>query len=229
MVNIIFSIAVLAVIYGVVAYPLFKIRQLQRCAIVRVEGVESRYPSLPLGTFGLFYQAKDRQKVRVIFPRLTEVGEVEYIYSWHPLQAVHPAKVPKVKDRDYIYVTALQDLAPLIYEHLEIEPEIGKLQEEYYKLRRLADLVATSDLYAEQEDVYNRALVQVKNLLAKAEQLEQVYVRFVREVLIGSELAAYNPDLLEYNTFVIDEQYQRIKAEYQHLKDVAIAYADLRS
>ncbi|NJL22573.1 MAG: hypothetical protein HC895_19970 [Leptolyngbyaceae cyanobacterium SM1_3_5] len=88
-------------------------------------------------------------------------------------------------------------------------------------------MVATSDFYASQQHIYERALIQIENLLHKAEELQQVYVRFIREVLIGRQVAEYDPNLLPDNGMAIDQQYRRIKREYQTIKDAAIAYGEL--
>lgn len=84
-----------------------------------------------------------------------------------------------------------------------------------------------SELYLSQQEIYERALFQVENLLDKAEELQRVYVRLIREVLIGREIAQYSPDLLPNDSLAIDNQYKKIKEEYQYMKDTATAYAEL--
>ncbi len=88
-------------------------------------------------------------------------------------------------------------------------------------------MVATSDFYASQQDIYERALFQVESLLSKAEDLQAVYVRFIRESLIGNQIAGYNPNLLPDGNLGIDNQYEVVRAEYQRMKDTATAYAEL--
>jgi hypothetical protein len=202
-----------------------KVEKILNTKIILINGVEERYSNLCLKNYGLPLKVKERDKVQVIFPRLTPNGDVEYIFSWHNLDDV---EIPEVEiDQNDIKLRAAKELAPLIKEHLQIEQEILSLEEQYQKVNDLADLVSTSELYSSQLDIYERAVVEIENLLGKAEQLQKIYIHLIREGLIGIQVAGYNPDNIRDNRLAFDSQYKRIKEEYQYMRDAATAYQEL--
>lgn len=202
-----------------------KVEKVLNTKIVLINEVEERYYNLCLKNYGLPLKVKERDKVQVIFPRLTPNGDVEYIFSWHNLDDV---EIPEVEiDQNDIKLRAAKELAPLIKEHLQIEQEILSLEEQYQKVNDLADLVSTSELYSSQLDIYERAVVEIENLLEKAEQLQKIYIHIIREGLIGIQVAGYNPDNIRDNRLAFDSQYKRIKEEYQYMRDAATAYQEL--
>lgn len=210
-----------------VFYPNRKIKRMKSRVVLEVDGAKTRYPNLPLGNLGVFFDVKENRRIRVVFPKLTPDGDVEYIYSWHNLQSI---RVPTSKKGtpDPVDLKIAQQLAFLVKEHLQfVEPEIFSLREEWQKINELRNLVATSEFYSSQKEHYERALFQIENLLDKAEDLQQVYIRFIREVLIGKRVAGYDPDLLLSDGLAIETQYKRIREEYQYMKDTAIAYTEL--
>ncbi|NJO66578.1 MAG: hypothetical protein HC832_03450 [Leptolyngbyaceae cyanobacterium RM1_405_57] len=152
---------------------------------------------------------------------------MQYIYSWHDLRFIH---IPTSKKSGHgeTNLKIAQELAFLMKEHIQfVEPEILSLRKQWHKINELLDLVATSDFYANQQEIYERALFQVENLLNKAEELQQVYVRFIREVLIGRQVAGYDPTLLLSDSVTVDHQYKKIRQEYQTMKETATAYTEL--
>jgi hypothetical protein len=202
-----------------------KVEKVLNTKIVLINEVEEIYSNLCLKNYGLPLKVKERDKVQVIFPRLTPNGDVEYIFSWHNLDDV---EIPEVEiDQNDIKLRAAKELAPLIKEHLQIEQEILSLEEQYQKVNNLADLVSTSELYSSQLDIYERAVVEIENLLEKAEQLQKIYIHLIREGLIGIQVAGYNPDNIRDNRLAFDSQYKRIKEEYQYMRDAATAYQEL--
>lgn len=202
-----------------------KIEKVLNTRIILINKIEDRYSNLCLNSYGLPVKFKERDKVQVIFPRLTSKGDVEYIFSWHNLDDV---EIPEVEiAQNDIKLRAAKELAPLIKEHLQIEQEISSLEEQYQKVNDLADLVSTSELYSSQLDIYERAIVEIGNLLEKAEQLQKIYIHLIREGLIGVQVAGYNPDNIRDNRLAFDSQYKRIKEEYQYMRDAATAYHEL--
>ena len=194
---------------------------------MEVDGANTRYSNLPLGNVGIFSEVNEKRRIRVIFPKLTAEGNVEYIYSWHSLESI---RIPSSKRADLggIDLKIAQELAVPIKEHVQfVEPEILHLREQWHKINELLDLVATSELYASQHDTYERALHQVENLLEKAEELQRVYIRLIREMLIGRQVSGYNPNLLPDDSLALDRQYKNIRDDYQQMKDTATAYTEL--
>lgn len=218
--------------YWFVFYPKQKIKRLRNNVVVEVNGAEVRYPNLPLGNLGIFFTTNQKNRVQVVFPSLTPEGDVQYIYSWHSLPSVHlPVYVPELNQlgsQTGLNFRVAQELATLMKEHIQfVEPEILNLRKQWHKINDLLSLISTSDFYASQQGTYERALFQVERLLEKAEALQQVYIRFIREVLIGREIAGYDPNLLLDDSFAIDHQYHQIRDEYLRMKDTAIAYTQL--
>jgi hypothetical protein len=220
--------ALAGICWWVIVYRDQKIKRIQSSAVLEVDGADDRYPGLPLGRLGIFWSAnRTRRRIRVVFPKLTAEGDVQYIYSWHDLRSVYIPVLDETDAQSKAKLGAAQELATFIEEHLQLEPEIANLRKQWHKISDLLALVATSDLYASQQDTYERALLQVEDLLNKAEQLEQVYIYAIREALIGREIAGYTPDLLPDSNSILDNQYAKIKEEYQTMKDTATAYAEL--
>ncbi|MBN3928032.1 hypothetical protein [Nostoc sp. NMS4] len=213
--------------YWFVFYPNQKIKQIRSNLVVEVDGADTRYPNLPLGKLGVFFEINENRKIRVIFPKLTQEG-IEYIYSWHNLQSIRIPGSKKTDTQGRINLRAAQELAFLMKEHIQfVEPEILNLRKQWHKINELLELVGSSEFYASQQKIYERALFQVEKLLDKAEELQQVYVGFIREVLIGRKVAVYDPNLLPDDGLAVDNQYKKIREEYQTMKDTATAYAEL--
>jgi hypothetical protein len=202
-----------------------RIEKILNSNIVFIHGFEERYSKLCLKNYGIPIKDNKRDKVQVIFPRLTAQGHVEYIFSWHSLDVV---EIPNIEtaQRD-IKLRVGKELAPLIKEHLEIEQEILSLEEQDCKVNDLADLVSTSELYSSQLELYEQALVEIEKFLKKAKQLQNIYIHLIREGLIGIQVAGYNPDTIQNNRLAFDAKYQSMREEYQYMKDVATAYTEL--
>ena len=74
--------------YYFIFYRNQKIKRLKSNVVLKVDGVDTRYPNLPLGNLGIFYEVNDAHRIRVIFPKLTPQGDVKYIFSWHNLKSI---------------------------------------------------------------------------------------------------------------------------------------------
>lgn len=166
-------------------------------------------------------------KVQVILPNLTKDGELYYEYDWIFITSVKIPQQQYKTDEEWAKLETAQKLTKPIIEHLQIKSELKELNEQYQELKELFNLVSTSDFYASQKSLYERGLLQVKELIAKAENLEKTYYNLIREVLIGRRLAKYDPSQIPDNHIVLDSQYQEIKEEYQYMKDTATAYNEL--
>ncbi len=226
-IGILFILILIVSAYTFIFYPNQKLQRIRDSTVLEVDGADTRYPDLPLGRVGIFCGVNERRKIRIVFPKLTPEGDVQYIYSWHNLYSVH---VPTIEEtgRDGINLKTAQELTFLIREHIQfVEPEIQNLKKQWLKISDLIDLVSTSEFYSSQQGIYERALFQVENLLNKAEELQQVYVRFIREMLIARKVAGYDPNLLPDKSVSIDKQYEGIREEFQNMKELATAYSEL--
>ena len=223
---------VIILVVGVVCFWFIRVQRklewVDRHDLVYVDGAERRYPNLPLGNYGIPIRAKDSdgyKRVQVVFPRLTEHGDMEYIYSWHDLGSIELASAKQANIPTLL--TSSTGVAPVIQEHLQIEAEIERLLREREKVFDLANILSTSELYANKAEIYDRALAQIENLLEKARELEHIYVRIIRETLIGLQVSRYEPDNLTSDMVSFDAQYKHLKSEYLRMKDAATAYDEL--
>ena len=177
-----------------------------------------------LGIFSRFNQKQNQ--VLIILPRLTKNGDVEYIKVWRDLSNVIVHNLEKVNSHRGDFSVMKQLVSP-VREHLQIEQDISQLQKNKKQIEHLLKLVSTSEFYYNQRELYDRALFQVQEMIDKAKKLEQAYIRLIRELLIGEQLSSYNPNQIENYHLAHYSQYQKIKEEYQQLKDTAIAYGEL--
>lgn len=225
----------LLIIAIAVAASFWITRQRQRLAWVQaqnlmyVEGAKDRYPHLPLGNYGIPLRVKPSSggdRVEMVFPRLTADGDVEYIYSWHYLRHVwFPTAKPEwTATLDYQLAS---EIGPAIRDHLQAEQEVEELRDEYAQLRQLARHVSTSQVYQGQLELYERALVQVADLMAKSEELRNTYVHLIREALIGAQLSNYDPSRLLDLKGTLERQLERLRDEFSTMKSVATAYEEL--
>lgn len=60
--------------YWFVFYHDQKIKRIKSNLVLEVDGADIRYPNLPLGNFGIFFEVKENQRIQVIFPKLTPEG-----------------------------------------------------------------------------------------------------------------------------------------------------------
>jgi hypothetical protein len=234
---------------GIVSNPFtrsLKARKIKNEDVLLEINRELDYPLGGLGVFSYFSQGKD--KVLVVFPKLTQDGDLEYIRSWYDLldvivhsleETVHwydfldgiVHSLDSLENKKTVQqgenFDIMRQLTTPIQEHLQIEQDISKLQQQEEKIEQLLKLVSSSDLYSSQEELYDRALSQVQEMIDKASKLEQVYIRLIREVLIGKELSNYDPNQIVDNQMAMYSQYKKVKEEYQQLKDTATAYTEL--
>ncbi|MEO0406275.1 MAG: hypothetical protein AAF289_02885 [Cyanobacteria bacterium P01_A01_bin.135] len=215
-------------LYYFIVYPYQKIRRMRRTLVVQVPGAEARFPGFPLGNIGIFANSDRRHRVRVIFPTLAPRDKVEYVSAWydvHQLSCPTPNRLPPKGQTNLEFA---QELSFLVHDHVRfIEPEIQRLQDQRTQICQLRTLVATSDIHAGQQGSYDRALEQVNELLQKAEELQFAYVCTIREILIGRQVAAYDPSGLPPDSATIDSRYMAVREEYEQMKAIATAHTEL--
>jgi len=219
------------IIFTIVLVPLInsqKRKQIEKNLVLEVNYTDHHYPYLPLGKLGIFKNFNQyKTKVQIIFPKLLPKGEFQYIYSWHNLNSVRIPKPNHNKNNNHINLKLAQEIAWIVREHLNTELEINRLQTQWNKLHNLLELVANSEFYENQKQLYQRALSQIENLMDKAEELQNTYVRFIKELLISQQITSYEINSLSSNQNSITTQHQKIQEEYQRMKDTATAYTEL--
>ncbi len=76
----------LVIAYIIIERQNTKIKKIKSSNVVLVKDATVTYPGLPLNNYGIPLMTRRQSRVQVVFPRLTQDGDVEYIYSWHNLK-----------------------------------------------------------------------------------------------------------------------------------------------
>lgn len=185
---------------------------------------DSSFPLNGLGIFIELNQTKD--SVHLVFPYLDEAGELKYCFQWYDLLRVKIHPFPQEENKD-TKVWLIQQISSFVQQHLKIQQEISKQEQEKRQIEHLLTLVAASQLYRDREGIYERALDQVEQIIEKGRKLEQIYTSLIREILIGKQLSEYDANRIPNSHLALDSQYQQIKEEYESLKDQSTAYTEL--
>lgn len=205
----------------------FKFNEYHSELVLEVDDdIEERYPNLPLGKLGIVSDFSDDQ-VQVIFINQLEEGNFDYIYSWYEKEDIRRPILEQKQGEEKVNLQTAQEIASVIKEQLKAKSEIEELKQHQNKVNKLISLVSKSDVYQSQQEVYQKALKELETLINKAEELEQVYARFIQELLIGREVAAYDADQIPNSHFSIHERSKKIKEDYQQMKDTVTAYNEL--
>jgi hypothetical protein len=205
-----------------------RVTALRSHSIVAVSGVEARYPNLPLKQYGIASRLNASSgRVQVLFPKLTPKGDVEYLFSWHYIRDVEPIDTEDSSLYADATVHTACEVLPVIRDHLEFEQDALHLNDQHHRLIRLADLVATSSFYSDRLEVYERALTEIDTALLKARDLHKLYIRLVREALIGVQIAGYDPSNIRSDRLTFESEHRRLREEYLYLKDLTSAYTEL--
>lgn len=214
-----------AIIISLIYFRQRKINKILENKVVFVHSNRTDNNNLLLGKYGITLQRYNSSQVEVIFPKLNESGDLVYVSKYYYLAEISIPRSDKHKNK--IEFQMAKDLAKYIKEHLQTEKEIEDLVLQYQQVHDLKKLVLKSDMYSNQIDVYEKAIKEIKKLIAKAKELEKMYIQIVREGLIGIKIANYNPNNIKDNQIAHQMMYKRVKDEYQYMKDTAHAYGEL--
>jgi hypothetical protein len=188
--------------------------------IPQQQAIEKKLYKIPLN------YKKSNWLIKSVKPQLTKEG-ISFKVFCHELNQV---KVPQKRPKDSGF-ELMQAIAVPTQEVLsKIEPQIAEFNEQLAKLVELRDLAASSEVYTQQAEVYGRAIAQIADLVNNAEDLKRECLKFVRENLIGAELAKYNPDNLPEITQKIEfeAKYKAINEKYELLREEVKAYFELK-
>lgn len=170
---------------------------------------------------------------RLIFLKLLQSSHIKFDDDWYGEKDIYRGSIPVLPKSDSTeevrYRTA-QELSSLIKEHHELKLEIVRIDSERRKAKRLLNLITTSDVHANQRDIYETVHSEVSEVLSKVKELEQLYRHFIRESLIGVQLTTSYPTMLSRNHLsikAIEAQCEKQKEEYQYMKDKLAAYVSL--
>lgn len=151
-------------------------------------------------------------------------------YSSGDICGGHIPVLDQLDSQDKIRYKTAQELAPLIQEHYKLKSEIARIDSERESVKKLFNLIDTSNVYANQQQIYETAYLEMGELLSKAQELEQLYNHLIRDALIGVKLATNYLTMQPESHFAIEAiktQHEKQKEEYEYLKDKVAAYGDL--
>ncbi|KAF3890624.1 MULTISPECIES: hypothetical protein [Nostocales] len=220
-------------LYYFFLYPIQKVWQIKRLGVLRVphSSVGSKHQHLK---FGILYQVNWTELSPSVI--CITYNDGEYIFYTKETFNIRRVRVPvlsKLRTQDKIRLRGYQEIVPLVNEYFHLEEEIKKLCSQRDKIQKITTLMATSsDIYSNQLKVYQKSFSQIESLITKGKELQHFYHNFIGEILMSSEIAACEIDVLldndlKLNIQAIDAQFRRIKEEYRYLKDRETAYHNL--
>ncbi|GFE70646.1 hypothetical protein [Chroococcus sp. FPU101] len=164
--------------------------------------------------------------IKSVKPQLTKEGISFKIFA----NELNQVKIVQKQSKNSTFELMNKIAIPTQEVISKIEPQITEFNEQISKLEELRSLAASSEVYHQQAEVYGKAIAQITDLVNNAEELKKECLKFVRENLIGAELAKYNPDHLPEITQKIEfeAKYQAIKEKYDLLREEVKAYFELR-
>ena len=202
-----------------------KIKKILKRKVIAINNLTIEQNNLPLKNYAIPLESNSASQVKVAFPQLSESGELVYIYY-----LFFPSEIRLTyfeKDKDNIEFIIARKLSKYVKEHLKTEKEIEELMMQRHKVYDLRKLVSKSEVYQNQINIYDRAIGEISGLIDKAKQLEIMYLKLIREELIGLRIQNYNPAFIQDNRISHHLQYEQLKDEYEYMKEEAKAYAEL--
>ncbi len=199
-----------------------KIKYIKQHKIV-VVNCKSQTSNFLFRNYGIPIDIKKSGLVEIIFPDLDNESQLLYHYRWYHLSEVYIAElaVSYSKTKEF---KIIQNLNSYVQENLKIENEITDMHSQYEKIYELTVLVAKSELYSNQLEIYDKALIQITKQIDKGKQLHRLYRRIIKEKLIGAKIANLNPDMINDNYIIQQTKYKQLKEEYKYMKDKVEAY-----
>jgi uncharacterized membrane protein len=156
-------------------------------------------------------------------------GSVELIESSYQFDRV------KEVDRDNIGSNRDLEIAKQISYSIQtmyqIEPKIGEFKQRIEEIKHLKNLASRSEVYAQKVVDYSQLILQIEETIENAKQLRNECFKLIGEILIGAELAKFDPDKMSdpmdwKSQFAT--RYNAITEQFQFLQDKEKAYSELR-
>ena len=201
-----------------------KIKNILKAKVVLINSRHHSNKCFLLGNYGIVVDSRNSTEIKVVVPELTQNGELIFIDFWYYTPVI---SIPKVSAKSTMELDSARELCNYVQEHLKIEQELLVFESKHNEIDNLSRLIANSEVYSHQIDTYNKALTEIKQLLNKAIQLENLYLTMIKEVLLGLKLAQYDPNSINGNQINHQIQFDRLQEEYEYMKDTARAYDEL--
>ncbi|AFZ35349.1 hypothetical protein Sta7437_1791 [Stanieria cyanosphaera PCC 7437] len=165
--------------------------------------------------------------VKSIRPELND-GILNFVKLEHEINKTKLIKQENPKDTNFQTIKKISSLTKEIFN--KINPQITELNNKKNELKRLENLVLTSNIYQSKAQLYSRAGVQVQQLIQTTEDLKHEYSQVIREELINAELCRFDPESISHfleEKIVLQAKYEAIRTQCQDLKNEIEAYTNL--
>ncbi|NJO63203.1 MAG: hypothetical protein HC836_34780 [Richelia sp. RM2_1_2] len=164
-----------------------------------------------------------------------KVFQLDYRYdSVHSSSVINSCIIPKknqLNSLDKLRHKASIEVAELIYENILLQQEIVKINKQHDEIDKVFKLIAKSQQYVNQQEIYKNALLDLNKVLSKADKLNNVTFDYISEILINTKLKTNEISVFSNNVtdkyLSIEAQHLQLKEDYQHLKDVSSNYDSL--
>jgi hypothetical protein len=120
--------------------------------------------------------------------------------------------------------------------YCKVQPKLIEFKQTVAELKQKEKLAKSSAIYTKQAQLFSRASEQVEKLIDDNERYRNQCLEFIRETLIGAELARFNPDILpdplEWNLRLqtkrkeLDEQFQKLRDEMATFSELSKIQSD---
>jgi chaperonin cofactor prefoldin len=185
-------------------------RPLQIGDVVEVRDMHPVDQKLPLGNLGILVEPK-----HVIFPTLTSSDQVRYVDRYYDL-----AQIQRAAPSNSLQRRKIELLAPIIEEHLELEPEVKRIEKLQRRLEELQRLADSSETFIQTSQTLRQRLSDLTDWLNEAAQIQQSTLSYLRDMLIANELDILAPELGSFSP-QLKAQYRSLRGQYQELQDEA--------
>ncbi len=113
----------------------------------------------------------------------------------------------------------------------QIAPKIGEFKQKIDELKQAKKLASLSEVYAEKVLDYSKIIAQIEETIENARKLHDECFKLIGEILIGAELAKFDPDTMsEPGEWKLQfaTRANAITEQFQFLQDKEKAYSELR-
>jgi hypothetical protein len=156
-------------------------------------------------------------------------GVVQLTASSYPFDRVR--ETSRVKNNVHREQEIARQLSYSLKTMYQIDPKIGEFQQKIDELKQAKKLASLSEVYADKVLDYSKIISQIEETIENARQLHNECFKLIGEILIGAELAKFDPDTMsEPGEWKLQfaTRANAITEQFQFLQDKEKAYAELR-
>lgn len=211
-------------IVGITSYSIFQKFTLARRRKIADSDVlfvpESKIYVIPLGVTNEVINT-----VRAVLNN----GKVELTESPHSFDRVKDPD--RVKNNSHRELETAKEVSYSLKTMYQIDPKIEEFKQKIEELRQAKKLASLSEVYAEKVLDYSKIIAQIEETIENAKQLHHECFKLIGEILIGAELAKFDPDTISEPAawkLQFATRSNAINEQFQFLQDKEKAYSELR-